>query len=356
MRFVFSAAIAAAALWAVSASAASTKENVVLGLVTGPATGTYIAIGRDIARIGQEAGVQVDVKESEGSIDNIKRINSRENAALGIVQSDVLGFLSRSRNPETVKIASRLRLALPLYREEVHVLARRSIGSFKDLNGKRVVIGEEGSGHMLTAVNLLSMMNIKVAETLKMAPPEGVVAVLQGEADAIIFVGGKPVKLFKNMESLSSSDQNRYAPLLEKVHFLALAEPRMLEEYQVAEISAQDYGFVKERIPTIAVTAALVTYDFSVVKNQERCNALKSLSNAVRKHIGELKTSGHPKWQEVDLNADLGFWKKDRCSLPDNSQNQADTVADKKDLLAVIGRSGSAEKTQEKPTSPDQKK
>ena len=98
-----------------------------IGIVTGPKTGTYFAFGKDIAEVAGKAGISVDVKPSEGSVDNIKRLNSSENAALGIVQSDVLGFLSRSRNPESMRIAGNLRMVFPFYNEEVHVLARRTI-------------------------------------------------------------------------------------------------------------------------------------------------------------------------------------------------------------------------------------
>src|SRR5690606_26851254 len=72
----------------------------VMGIVTGPKTGTYYAFGSDIARLAGKSNLTIEVKESEGSIDNIRRINSAENAALGIVQSDVLGFLARSKNPD----------------------------------------------------------------------------------------------------------------------------------------------------------------------------------------------------------------------------------------------------------------
>src|SRR4051812_38999577 len=81
-----------------------------LGIVTGPKTGTYYAFGKDIAQVAGKAGIDVDIKQSEGSIDNIKRINSSENAALGIVQSDVLGFLSRSKSPESMRMANNLRM------------------------------------------------------------------------------------------------------------------------------------------------------------------------------------------------------------------------------------------------------
>lgn len=287
-----------------------------LGMVTGPKTGTYIAVGRDIAGAVREAGITVEVKPSDGSVDNLKRINSRENAALGIVQSDVLGFLRRSQNAEMRKIAANLRMILPLYREEVHVLARRDIQDFKQLDGKRVAVGGDGSGHMLTAVNLMALMAVAPAETLRVNPPEGVLALLDGRADAVFFVGGKPVKLFKNMEGLRQEDNEKYQRLLSEVHFLPLKDPRMLEEYQPAEIAAEDYDFVSGTIPTVAVTAVLVAYDFSESGRPDatRCALLYRLTQAVRQRLPELQAKGHPKWKEVSLDASLPIWEKDRCA------------------------------------------
>ena len=90
-----------------------------IGMVTGSQTGTYIQFGNDIAGVAKTVGLDILVKDSQGSIDNIKRINSKENATFGIVQSDVLGFLSRSESPEMRQVASRLRLIFPFYAEEV---------------------------------------------------------------------------------------------------------------------------------------------------------------------------------------------------------------------------------------------
>jgi uncharacterized protein len=84
-----------------------------IGMVTGSTTGTYFQFGQDIAKLAPTAGLEIFVKESEGSIDNIRRLSSRENGAWGIVQSDVLGFLSRSEDPEARRIAERLRLVFP---------------------------------------------------------------------------------------------------------------------------------------------------------------------------------------------------------------------------------------------------
>ena len=310
-----------------------------IGIVTGPRTGTYYAFGKDIAQAASKAGIDVDVKSSEGSVDNIKRLNSSENAALGIVQSDVLGFLSRSKSPDSMRMASNLRMVFPFYNEEVHVLARNTIKAFADLQGKKVAIGEEGSGNMLTSINLFSMMNVTPAESDKIPPAQGVVEVLKGDLDAVIFVGGKPVRLFKNLEDLSLPENQKYQGMLEQVHFIPLDDPKMLEEYKPAEITHDDYNFVQQRVPTIAVQAVMISYDFSH-SGKPRCEKLGKLTKAIRNSLPQLKEHGHPKWKEVNLDADIGnTWKKDSCAWPDNGKSaSSEPSGASKDLMKILDK------------------
>lgn len=314
--------------------AAPAQAGEPLGMVTGPKTGTYIAIGRDIAEVAKTAGLTVQVKASGGSIDNIKRINSAENAALGIVQSDVLGFMGRSRNRDTLRMGENLRMVLPLYHEEVHVLARKEIRSFAELAGKKVVIGEDGSGHMLTSINLFAMMDVTPESLIRKSPPEGLLELLDHKVDAVIFVGGKPVKLFQNLEALKEKD----GALLSEVHFLPLNAPRMLEEYQVAEITPKDYAFVGEAVPTIAVTAVLVAHDFSDAnkKHKTRCHQLRTLAEAIRKNLRKLQRSGHAKWKEVKLDEMLPIWQKDSCAWPPERARTGTGKNLGRDLIEVI--------------------
>lgn len=320
---------------------AGAAEEKPLGMVTGSKSGTYIAIGYDIAKLADKAGVKLDIKESGGSIENIKRITSGENAALGIVQSDVLGFLSRSKNPDSIRVASSLRLMFPLYREEIHLLAAEGVKNFADLKGKKVVIGEEGSGGMLTAINLFSIMGVTPEAMMKISPTEGLVAVLRGEADAILFVGGKPVRMFKNLEDIQSGKNEEYKKMLAKVHFIPLKDPLMLEEYSPAEIGGDDYGYVKDTVSTLAVTSALIVYDFSPSGRQyskERCESVRKVADAIRDGLQDLRKDGHPKWKEVDLSATLGSWKKDLCAWPAEKPPEKDANALERDLLSIVSQ------------------
>lgn len=295
------------------------EDSPAIGMVTGPRTGTYIQFGRDIAREAAKVGVSINVYESNGSIDNIKRITSKEKVGLAIVQSDVLGFLSRSKNPDSIATAGKLRLVAPFYNEEVHVLARKEIKTLADLEGKRVVVGMEGSGSMITAVNLFSTLHISPGKMFQIDPPRGVVATLDNEVDAVVFVGGKPVKMFKNMEDLSSIKTGANAGKLDQVHFLPINDARLLKEYRPATITHSDYAFVSADVPTIAVTAVLITYDYSRKPGsyyKEQCQNMRKLAEALQGNLGDLRATGHPKWKEVDLSADVGNWKRDSCSGP----------------------------------------
>lgn len=311
-----------------------------IGMVTGPLTGTYVQIGGDISRMAKREGVNLIVKESSGSIDNITRISSAENAALGIVQSDVLGYLIRSQNPESARIAKNLRIVFPFYREEVHVLARRDIATFAGLNGKRVVVGGEGSGSWLTSMNLLSMMEVEPRKLLRLPPPEGAMAVLKGQADAMILVGGKPMKLFKNLEDLARIENPAYPALLDGVHFLPLDDPRVLKEYVPSTITTADYNFVTGTVPTAAVTSVLVSFNFSDTQNpyaQQRCEMLGKTAAAIRNNLEYLREHGHPKWREVDPDGEVKAWKPDPC-VAHYAVSPKDAVKEnlEKDLLKDI--------------------
>lgn len=315
--------IVLACLWRFPVFAQDTRQQV--GMVTGSATGTYIRFGREIAEQAKRYGVDILVKESKGSIDNIERLVSKENAAFAIVQSDVLGVLKRSSSAESRKVAQRLRLIYPFYNEEVHLFANVGIQRFADLQGKRVVLGTKGSGNWLTAENLLQLTGVAPGEKLYLEPADAVQAVLLGEADAMFYVAGKPTKQFLNLNDVAA----QYPDLMNKVHFVPLDDPAMLAEYTTSTLGPQDYDWPTTTVPTIAVKAALITYDFSA-KNTPyytmRCQQLANVGRAIRENLDTLRATGHPKWKEVDLDEQIGLWEWDACSRSGGAADNPDAV------------------------------
>lgn len=288
-----------------------------MGMVTGSSSGTYIQFGRQIADIALTEGVEIIVKTSGGSLDNIQRIRSTENAALGIVQSDVLGFIKkRSDDPELKQFVNLLRLIFPFYNEEIHLYANNAIQRFEDLQGKRVAVGTENSGNFVTSINLFHIMNIEPGELVTdLKPMDAAASVISGDVDAMIYVAGKPVSLFTDLEKVKANPA--LAPYFEKTHFVPLDDEKILKEYVGSSIGGADYGWLDREIPTVAVKAVLIGYDFSKGTSpyyRMRCDQLARLSRAIRKNIDSLKANGHEKWKEVDLDQEIGIWTLDTCS------------------------------------------
>jgi uncharacterized protein len=285
-----------------------------LTMVTGLVTGTYFRIGKDIHTALIKNNIDVDVKSSNGSIDNINRIGSTESASMGIVQSDVIGFLARSEQPESRKLAERLRLVFPLFQEEVHLLGSTEINKLTDLNGKTVVLGAKGSGTWLTAINILKITGIRPDKILRLSPEEGVIALLQGKADAMFAVGGKPLKIFQNLGELKTHKQ--FSDVIKQIHFIPIDDPLLFKEYVPAVLEPANYNILPAPVPTIALTAILTSYDFSEAETPyatKRCEEIRNFSKALASNLGWLKQKGHEKWKEVNLDTELGLWKKDEC-------------------------------------------
>jgi TRAP transporter TAXI family solute receptor len=285
-----------------------------IGMVTGSKTGTYLQFGKNIAAISKKQGVNVLVSPSKGSIDNIKRMMSSENAAFAIVQSDVLGYLRKSSNPKFRQAAKRLRLIFPFYNEEVHLFARKEIQSINDLQGKRVVVGPKSSGTNMTAWNILKMLGIKPAKRLNISINDGIKWVLKNKADAVFVVAGKPRPGFKN---LFNTSKESVKSMLQNVHFVPLNDPLLLAEYERSDLNQQDYAFIQNTVPTVTVKALLVSFDFSSGRTpyyQQRCQQLSTIATAIRQNIDALRQKHHKKWNQVDLNGDMGGWAIDKCT------------------------------------------
>ncbi len=69
----------------------------------------------------------------------------------------------------------------------------------------------------------------------------------------------------------------------------------------------------------MAVKAVLISFDFARRSNlyyRIRCDQLVKSGRAIREDFPELQRMGHPKWREVDLDQEVGIWKRGPCSQP----------------------------------------
>src|SRR5215470_6396788 len=168
-----------------------------LGVITGGERGTYYQFGLNMQALAKRNNLDVAVHTSKGSIENIQAVYERPGVQLGIVQADVLAFVSRVQTDQVLKrIARKTKMVFPLYNEEVHILARPDVTTFDDLAGRRVAIGREGSGTYLTARLLFNVSDIAPREMVPIDTDQALAELKAGRIDAMFYVAGYPVKLF----------------------------------------------------------------------------------------------------------------------------------------------------------------
>ncbi len=202
-------------VWTGIGFAADPKVDNKMGIITGGEKGTYYQFGLDLQKLMRLSEVTLNVYNSKGSIENVFAVYQRPGIQLGIVQSDVLAFISRLQTDQNlIKIAKKTRMVFPLYNEEIHVLGRRGLADFEDLNGKRVAVGRDGSGTFLTARVLLQLSDVKPSAMVPIDTDEALAELKAGRIDAMFYVAGYPVKLFK--EGVTEADQLALVPITSK--------------------------------------------------------------------------------------------------------------------------------------------
>lgn len=286
---------------------AAEAQGVKYNILTGGPTGTYIQFGRDIADAAANCGVELNVNESAGSLENFLGVRTRRHTQFGIVQSDVLEYLKTfaADDPDVARAVLGVRIAFPLYNEEVHILARRDIADFSGLSGKKVSIGVQDSGTFLTASLMLDLSGVEPAERQTLNAEASLAALMAGEVDAFFYVAGAPTKLFQNGEI----DASRF-------HLLPIADRTLQSVYVPAQIPAGTYPFQSSAVDVVAVKAVLMTYEFNPRRNnyhRASCKAVSDIAHVVTQSFGALQENGHPKWKQVDLNDLPPGWDVGAC-------------------------------------------
>lgn len=278
-----------------------------INVMTGSPTGTYIQFGRDMQNLMADCGQDMGVVESAGSLENFLGVRQRRNTQFGIVQNDVLEYMQTfaSQDPVIARTIQGVRIAFPLYPEEVHILAKNDIADFQGLAGKRVAIGTENSGTFLTASLMLSLAGLEPAEKLLIGPNDALTALNDGSIDAFFYVAGAPASIYSD----SAVDGEQF-------HLLPIEDDTLRSVYTASTLPANTYDFQTEPVDLVSVKAVLMTYDYDANRNayhRDACNAVSDLSSMIKARLDTLKADGHPKWKEVDLEAMPPGWDIGAC-------------------------------------------
>lgn len=255
-------ALATAVGFGAASASVSAAEQQFVTIGTGGVTGVYYPSGGAICRLvnkdRKEHGIRCSVESTGGSIYNLNAIRQGE-LDLAVAQSDwqyhayngTSEFKDDGPNKE-------LRAVFSLHPEPFTVVARKdaNIKEFKDLKGKRVSVGNPGSGQRATAEVLMEEMGwdmsaYSLAAELKAA--EQSQALCDNKIDAFFYTVGHPSGAIK--EATTSCDSVL-------VNVDNEATQKLVEEnpyYRVATIPGGMYRGNPEDTTTFGVAATFVT-------------------------------------------------------------------------------------------------
>ena len=303
-KLSITAALCCAALglpgWAHAQAATATAYKI----VTASERGTYIQIGRDLAKfVAPQAQIDLDALPSAGSAENIHRLRYEPGVKLALVQSDVYqAFINQSNagDGNAAAIIKPLRVVMPLYNEELYFIVRADspLNFVHEIRDSRINVGPLRSGTAMSATTLYRMMFERPAsdERLSFLSNEDALVKLTGDKsiDVVVVVAGQPAKLLVDMKSEARA-------LIKLLKFDAdqPSSQAVLKTYFQSTVRAANYpNLLADDLPGIAVKAYLVTYDYNMAGTKTR---LGQFAKSLCDNFAQLQSAGHPKWKEVSL-------------------------------------------------------
>lgn len=302
-------------------------------IVTANTTGTYFAIGTDLAKfVAPDADIALEVLPSAGSAANIKHLRYDPGVKFAIVQADVFqAFVDRAAegNAEAATIIKPLRVITPLYNTEIHYVVRADspMNFLHDIKDARINGGILGSGAALITHTLYRMMfggPIPEPQASYLANEEALVKLIGDKSvDVVVVAAGQPAPLIAGMRP----EAQKYVKFL-KFDPSHPSSKQPLTVYTYSTVNVASYpNILTEPFTTVAVGAYLVTYDYNL---NFTVSHLTKFARSLCQNFRVLQDKGHPKWKEVRLN------------LPELGEGWSYYAPTTRAIRTCMGRTGAA--------------
>jgi len=265
--------------------------------------GADFQLGHDLARfVAPAADIELEVFASGNSAENLRRLRSEPGVKLATVQSDVYQtFLDQAArgNAAAAELVRPLRVVVPLYREEIHFIARADVpyDYLHEIRDARINLGPRGSDTATTIGSLYLLLfgkPLSATQASYLSHEEALIKLTTDKTvDVVGIVAGQPVGLLAIMKPAA----RRYIKLL-RLDPAHASSRVVLRRYLPATVRAESYpSLLSADLPAPAVRVYLVTRDFRDHYTEHR---LILLGRSLCRDIAALRAKGHTKWQEVE--------------------------------------------------------
>lgn len=292
---------------------ASAQDMTFHRIGTGAVGDTYFAIGGTIANVisnppgarscdrGGSCGVpgMIAIAQStEGSVHNIEALASGT-VDSALVQADVVYWAYHGSGQfRDRKALPQLRAISNLFPSTLHIvtLANSGIEDVSQLAGRRVSLGEQGSGTLVTARTILEANGISEAQIdPRFESPGAAVAALESrEIDAFFLVGGVPVSV---ISELAQREQLRLLPITGTTGEEIRSFYPFFSDAYIA--SGAYHGIA--RTQTVGIGTQWVTTD------KGSAELVHAITSALwHERGGTLFENGHPEGKRMSLDNALG--------------------------------------------------
>jgi TRAP transporter TAXI family solute receptor len=245
-----------AAIQQIDLRSARLEGKITLG--SGSVPGTYYSFGKALGHYAEQRGIPLFSAVSQGSVANASRLQAGR-LDFGLVQSDVAQLLYHGLTSEGFFPYRELRAVASLWPEAVHLITLKGSGitQLSDLHGRRVAIGQRGSGSRINAllIGLVARLNKNQLPTiLEISLAKGIEQLERGKVDALFLTEAIPAP---SLQALAARRDDLHFVSLPSDLFAKLAERHFI--YYPLTVPARTYPGQSEPFATLGLAAALIT-------------------------------------------------------------------------------------------------
>lgn len=261
-------------------------------LATGGNTGTYYSFGTAVSQIlGEKTGYSFTVQSTGASKANIQLIAAGE-VEMAIVQNDVMDYAYNGTDLFAGEQTQGFSAMAALYAEVVQIVVNPDAGitTIADLAGKRVSVGDAGSGVEFNSKQILEAYGVTFDDIQKQNLGFGASAdaFKDNKIDAFFCTAGAPTTAIMDLATsanftILTVDDEHAAQLIAKYPF-----------YTQYDIPAGTYDNIDEDVTTLAVKATFI------VSNDLSEEVVYEMTKALFENQTEIEVA-HAKGAELNL-------------------------------------------------------